>query len=97
MISVSSLKKTQNIKNNESGKEKSNGYSSADLAFSDNSNKNKKENNNRVFTVNTEIRSSLLTSEEIDFLDSYLKEYNHVKFKYTSLLQKGKILPDYKV
>ena len=92
IISVSSLKKTKNSKNNESRKQKSEGKS---LTFFDD--KSKTENHNRVFTVNTEIRSSLLTPEEIDFLDSYLKEYNHVKFKYTSLLQKGRILPDYKV
>lgn len=92
IISVSSLKKTKNSKNNESRKQKSEGKS---LTFFDD--KSKTENNNRVFTVNTEIRSSLLAPEEIDFLDSYLKEYNHVKFKYTSLLQKGRILPDYKV
>ena len=92
LISASSLKKTKNSKKNESRKQKSEGKS---LTFFDD--KSKTENNNRVFTVNTEIRSSLLKSEEIDFLDSYLKEYNHVKFKYTALLQKGRILPDYKV
>jgi len=91
LISVSSLKKTKNINNIKSRKKKSENNSSS---FSENKGK---PDNNRVFTVNTEIRSSLLTSEEIDFLDSYLKEYNHVKFKYTSLLQKGRILPDYKV
>jgi len=92
MISVSYLKKTLNSKKNESRKQKPEGRS---LNFFDD--KSKTENHNRVFTVNTEIRSSLLTPEEIDFLDSYLKEYNHVKFKYTALLQKGRILPDYKV
>lgn len=92
LISVSSSEKTKNINNNESRKEKSEDKT---LTFFEE--KSKTENNNRVFTVNTEIRSSLLTPEEIDFLDSYLKEYNHVKFKYTSLLQKERILPDYKV
>jgi len=91
MISASFSEKAKIIKNNESRKKKSENKS-----FSVSENKEKTDNN-RVFTVNTEIRSSLLKPEEIDFLDSYLKEYNHVKFKYTSLLQKGRILTDYKV
>ena len=42
----------------------------------------------RTLTINTKIKSSAFTAEELSFLDVYLNHYNHIKFITTSKIKK---------
>ena len=42
----------------------------------------------RTMTINTKIKSSAFTAEELSFLDVYLNHYNHIKFITTSKIKK---------
>ena len=42
----------------------------------------------RTITINTKIKSSAFTAEELSFLDVYLNHYNHIKFITTSKIKK---------
>lgn len=47
------------------------------------------EKDTRVVSIKSQIKRSLLTEEEQAFIDGYLHHYNHIKFAYTSLIQKN--------
>lgn len=55
-----------------------------------------KSNDTRTLTINTKIKSSAFTAEELSFLDVYLNHYNHIKFITTSKIKK-KITNDLKI
>lgn len=45
----------------------------------------------RTLTINTKIKPSAFTAEEISFLDVYLNHYNHIKFITTSKIKKNSL------